>query len=63
MVEIAEMFSKDILFLRVDFYIINEQIYLGEFTFFHNSGSSKFNPPEWDDIMGEWLVLPEIKGK
>ena len=63
MVEIAELFAKDIPFLRVDFYIINGQIYLGEFTFFHNGGMSKFNPPEWNNIMGEWLVLPESKGQ
>ena len=64
MLELSRVLSKNIPFLRVDFYIINNQIYFGELTFFPASGMSKFEPQDWDYKFGEWLVLPlknEIK--
>ena len=37
------------------------KIYFGELTFFHNSGFAKFNPPEWDKKLGEYITLPNKK--
>ncbi len=45
-------------FIRTDFYIIEKQIYFGEVTFYHGSGFKTFNPPEWDRILGDKIVLP-----
>jgi len=59
MKQIAICLSKNIPHVRVDFYIVKEQIYLGELTFFHNSGFIKFTPNEWDKKIGDWLVLPK----
>lgn len=59
MIEIAEKLSKDIPFLRVDFYEVSGKIYFGELTFFPASGLGKFEPEEWDEKMGDWLKLPE----
>ncbi len=58
MIELAEILSKDIPFVRVDFYEINRKIYFGELTFFPGSGMEKFEPEAWDYKLGEWLVLP-----
>ena len=58
MFTLAEQLSKDIPFLRVDFYNINGKIYFGELTFFPASGMGKFEPEEWDNKLGEKLNLP-----
>lgn len=58
MLELSEELSKDIPFIRVDFYEINEKIYFGELTFYPASGFDKFNPDVYDEILGSWLKLP-----
>lgn len=55
---LAEKLSKDIPFLRVDFYEIDNKVYFGETTFYPGNGFEEFNPLEWDYILGEWLQLP-----
>lgn len=57
MISLAEKLTKDIPFLRVDFYIINEKIYFGEATFYPGGGFSKFNPEEYDYKIGKMLNL------
>lgn len=59
MIEFAELLSRDIPFVRVDFYEVQGKVYFGEMTFFPNSGFTAFEPEEWDLILGEWLTLPE----
>lgn len=59
MVEFAEKLSKDIPFLRVDFYEVNECLYFGELTFFPGSGFERFMPESYDELLGSWLKLPE----
>lgn len=58
MLMLAAKLSNDIPFLRVDFYIVDNKIYFSELTFFPASGFSQFEPEEWDEILGTWLVLP-----
>ena len=58
MIELSEKISKDIPLLRNDFYLSNGKIYFGELTFYHNSGTQKFSPEEWDYKLGEMLELP-----
>lgn len=57
MLELSRILSKDIPFLRTDFYIIDDNIYFGELTFFPASGMSKFEPKEWDNTFGELLNI------
>ena len=59
MIELLEKLSKNITFLRVDFYEVNGKIYFGELTFFPNSGFGKFIPDEWDRKLGDMLKLPK----
>ncbi|MBE5753564.1 MAG: glycosyl transferase [Clostridiales bacterium] len=61
MIELSEILSKDIPFVRVDFYEIDGQIYFGELTFFPGNGMEQFQPEEWDYKLGEWIELTEIK--
>lgn len=58
MIEYVETLSKDIPFVRIDFYNINGKIYFGEITFFPAAGFGKFEPKEWDMILGNYLSLP-----
>lgn len=61
MMEFSKKLSKDIPFVRVDFYEINGKMYFGELTFFPASGFEKFEPEEWDYKLGEMLKLPDKK--
>lgn len=58
MVEFAEKLSKDIPFVRVDFYEVNGQIYFGELTFYPGSGFEEFTPETYDELLGSWIKLP-----
>ena len=58
---LAEKLSKDIPHLRVDYYEVNVKVFFGELTFYHFSGFVPFEPNEWDEKIGEWLILPDKK--
>lgn len=60
---IADKLSQGIPQVRVDFYIFEGQIYVGEMTFFHNSGMCKINPDEWDKKMGDMIDISIVKTK
>lgn len=57
MKSIAAELSKGIPHLRVDFYLINGHIYVGELTFYHCSGFAEVKPEEWNLIMGNWIKI------
>lgn len=61
MERLATCLAKDIPFVRVDFYNIDGNVYLGELTFFHMAGFAKISPEEWDYKLGSWLNLPSEK--
>ena len=61
MIELAENLSKNIPFVRVDFYEVDGQIYFGELTFYPGNGMEEFDPEEWDYKLGEWITLPDKK--
>ena len=58
MKEIAMKLSEGFPEVRVDFYNVDGKIYFGELTLFHFSGFVPFEPEEWDEKMGSWIVLP-----
>jgi len=51
--------ALDTIFVRIDFYEINNQLYFGEFTLYPGSGFEEFTPFDWDKKMGKWIVLPK----
>jgi len=57
MLDIAGELSRNIPYVRVDLYSIEQRIYFGELTFHHGSGYEEFTPPEWNEIWGSWLKL------
>lgn len=63
MIEISEILSKEIPFVRVDLYEINGKVYFGELTFFPSSGFEGFSPEEWDGKLGHLIKLPKKKIK
>lgn len=56
--ELSKKLSENIPFVRVDFYIVNHKVYFSELTFFPASGFERFEPDEWDYILGDYLELP-----
>ena len=58
MIKLATKLSKKTNFVRVDFYVIDKQIYFSELTFFPGAGFSKFYPKEKDLEIGSWIKLP-----
>lgn len=58
MIEIARKLSKGVPFVRVDLFEIENTVYFSEFTLCPASGFMPFEPPEYDKIVGEWLLLP-----
>ena len=57
MKKLAEILSKDIPFVRVDFYEVDKKIYFGELTFFPCSGYIPFEPEEYDELLGKDLII------
>lgn len=57
MVNLAEILSAGIPFLRVDLYNLNGRIYFGELTFYPASGLSRWTDEKWDKEIGEMLDL------
>ncbi len=60
--EIAALLSREIPFLRVDFYVVGKKLYIGETTFFPGAGFGKWMPEGTDEKLGEWLTL-DLKRK
>lgn len=58
MLELAAAVSKDIPFLRTDWYTINGKVYFSEFTFYSDAGMAAFEPASWDDRLGALIRLP-----
>lgn len=61
MKKFAEILSKNIPHLRVDFYEINGELYFGELTFFTCSGFIPFEDKKWDRILGDYINLEGVK--
>lgn len=61
MKELAKKLSKNIPFIRVDFYEIENKIFFGELTFYPCAGYLPFEPEKYDMILGDMLELPKEK--
>ena len=57
MLSLAKKMSDGFFFLRTDFYIVNDNIYFSEFTFYSDAGLRKFNPDCWDLELGKRIKL------
>lgn len=61
MVELAEKLAKPFPFVRVDFYEMGDQVFLGEMTFYPAGGLKPFHPVDWDHYFGSKINLPKKK--
>lgn len=59
MLEIASIIAKDFPFVRVDFYSVNNKVYIGELTFYPWSGCVNYKPDSFDFELGEMFQLPK----
>lgn len=58
MKELAAKLSKEIPFVRVDFFQIGEKVYFGEFTFYDWGGMKPFTEKDFEYKLGELIILP-----
>lgn len=58
---LAEKISKEMKFVRIDFYEVHDRVFFGEITFFPGSGIEEFTPAEWDLKLGSWISLTKEK--
>lgn len=61
MKKLAAKLSEGIPFLRVDFYYVKGRVYVGELTFYHESGLGNIRPSEWNERLGEMIDISEIR--
>lgn len=61
MISLAETLAValDTIFVRIDFYEVNNQLYFGEFTLYPASGLEGFTSFQWDNKLGDWIQLPK----
>jgi len=58
MLALSRMLAKDIPHVRVDWYLNEEKLFLGELTFYDASGFDPFDNEEDDLMIGSWISLP-----
>ena len=58
MLECSRILARGIPHVRVDFWEVGGRLYFSEFTFYCDAGFSKFEPYEYDELLGGWLELP-----
>lgn len=63
MLYLSEKLSKDIPFVRVDFYYVNNKIYFGELTFTPQNGLISFEPKEKDLEIANMINLEKYLEK
>ena len=59
MIKLAERLSQKEHFCRIDLYNIKEKVYFGEITLYPAGGFGKFVPDNFDELIGNMLILPE----
>lgn len=57
MIRICRSLTKGIPFVRCDLYVVQNQVFFSEFTFYSDSGFEPFYPKEWDTILGDKIIL------
>lgn len=60
MVYVAEKLAESIgkpAFVRVDLYDVDNHVYFGELTFYHEAGMGSFFPENYDEKLGDLILL------
>lgn len=59
MKSLAAELSASFPHVRIDFFMIEDQVYFSELTFFDSNGMEPFEPVKWDYKLGRMLELPK----
>lgn len=60
LLKFASILSKKFIYARIDFYIVNENIYFSEITFSSASGYEEIEPRSLDLLLGSFMKLPKL---
>ena len=60
MLKYAEVLADDFPQVRVDFYVVEGKVIFGELTFSTASGTTNWNPKEYDTFLGRKFELPSV---
>ncbi|WP_372895442.1 ATP-grasp fold amidoligase family protein [Stieleria sp.] len=64
MIELAEILAEPFEFLRVDFYVIGQQLYIGELTNYPGAGFERFIPSDYAWEIGKfWTGRPRSEDR
>ncbi|MDW7662646.1 MAG: ATP-grasp fold amidoligase family protein, partial [Bacillota bacterium] len=58
MLQLSERITGNRAHIRIDWFIVNNNIYFGEITFFETSGFILFDDEKDDYLLGSWIELP-----
>ncbi len=58
MLQISEALSEGLPFLRVDLYMVRNQVFVGELTAYPANGMGRFTDETWNRKLGDMLELP-----
>lgn len=61
MIKLSSLLSAEIPHCRVDWYVVQGQLYFGEITFFDAGGFCPFDKFEDDLLLGSWIDLKKVK--
>ena len=57
MLDYSHILADGIPHVRVDWYVINDQLYFGEITFYDGSGYDLFIDERDDELLGSWITV------
>lgn len=57
MLELSSILAQKMIFLRVDWYVTKEKLYIGELTFYPGCGFEPIEPYDYDIMWGTWMKL------
>jgi hypothetical protein len=58
MTSLAETLAAETDFLRVDMFMLDDRIVVGELTNFPSAANGRWDPPGLDDVLGEFWAVP-----
>ncbi|HEY5556696.1 ATP-grasp fold amidoligase family protein [Acetobacterium sp.] len=58
MIELSEQLAVNMCQVRIDWFIVEDNLYFGEITFFDGSGFTPIIPESYDYLLGSWINLP-----
>lgn len=61
MLKIASQLAEGTYFVRIDLFHFQDKVYFSEFTLYPTSGLIKFDPIEFDQILGKQLIIEREK--